>query len=183
MLARAFHEDPAWTWILPQPARRARTLPWLFRQALAVTLGGGRVDTTAGGVRGLALWIPVGDGMAAVDRASTRTLLAVPLRLRSAFSRFRAYTEWNFELQRRAHPGTSLFLSGLGVDPAHQRRGIGGMLLEAGIAREPGAPAVLLTNNAANLGFYERHGFVVVLEEPMPHGGPNTWAMVRQPSR
>ncbi|HEY6029527.1 MAG TPA: hypothetical protein VIU44_03135, partial [Gaiellaceae bacterium] len=53
VLARAFHDDPAWTWILPSPRRRARTLPALFRTAIAVTMAGGRVDTTAGAVQGL----------------------------------------------------------------------------------------------------------------------------------
>jgi len=107
--------------------------------------------------------------------------VTVPLRLRGAYRRFRAYTEWNFAVQRRAHPGGALFLSGLGVDPELQGRGVGGALLEAGLAREPRADAVLLTNNPRNIGFYERHGFAVVREEPMPGGGPPTWAMVRQP--
>ncbi len=146
-----------------------------------MTLAGGRVDTTAGAVRGVALWIPPGEGLLAVERAAAGTLLAVPLRLRSAFPRFRAYSEWNFALQRRAHPGPSLFLSGLGVDPAEQRRGIGSALLEAGLAREPGAAAVLLTNSERNIRFYERHGFAVVDELTIPRGGPRTWAMVRGP--
>jgi len=181
VLARAFGDDPAWRWILPRDRRRRRTLPWLFRTALEVTLAGGRVDTTAGEVRGLALWIPPGDGLVAVDRAAARTMVTVPLRLRSAFPRFRAYTEWNFALQRRAQLGPSLFLSGLGVDPEHQRRGLGSALLEAGLARQPDTPAVLLTNNAENIRFYERHGFEVVDELTIPRGGPRTWAMVRRP--
>ncbi|HEY6018246.1 MAG TPA: GNAT family N-acetyltransferase, partial [Gaiellaceae bacterium] len=83
--------------------------------------------------------------------------------------------------QRRAHPGPVLFLSGLGVDPAYQGRGVGGALLEAGLAREPDATAVLLTNNERNLGFYEAHGFETVLAERTPDGGPMTWAMRRKP--
>jgi hypothetical protein len=39
---------------------------------------------------------------------------------------------------------------------------------------------VLLTNSERNVGFYERHGFEVVLDEPLPSGLP-TWAMVRRP--
>ena len=181
MLARAFHEDPAWTWIVPSPRRRARTLPGLFRTAIAVTMSGGLVDTTAGVVQGLALWIPPGDAALAVNRAAARTMLTVPLRLRSAFGRFRTYTEWNYELQRRAHPGPTLFLSGLGVDPAYQGRGVGGALLEAGLARDPQTTAVLLTNNERNLPFYESHGFETVIEERTPDGGPLTWAMRRRP--
>lgn len=177
MLARAFHDDPAWCWILPRAERRARALPWLFRTALAATLAGGRVDTTPE-VGGLALWIPPGGAIADVSRAARRSLLAVPLRLRGAYGRFRDYTQWNHDVQRRAHDGPSLFLSGLGVDPAHQGRGVGGALLEAGVARAPGVPTVLLTNSERNLRFYERHGFEVVLDAPMPGGLP-TWALVR----
>jgi GNAT superfamily N-acetyltransferase len=167
--------------VLPRAERRARVLPALFRSAIAATLAGGRVDTTAGEVRGIALWIPPGDALLAVNRAAQRSLLTVPFRLRSAYGRFRDYTRWNYDVQRRACAGPALFLSGLGVEPARWGQGIGGALLEAGVAREPDVPAVLLTNSEQNLRFYERHGFEVVLDEPMPHGLP-TWAMVRQPS-
>jgi ribosomal protein S18 acetylase RimI-like enzyme len=180
VLARAFQDDPAWSWILPHPGRRARTLPWLFRTAIAVTFAGGHVDTTTGHLRGLALWIPPGDGVVAVNRAAARTMALLPLRLRGAFRRFRAYSEWNVDVQRRAAVGPALFLSGLGVDPAHQRTGVGAALLEAGLARHDGTAAVLLTNNEQNIRFYERHGFDVVLEDPMPIGVP-VWAMVRPP--
>ena len=84
MLARAFHHDPAWCWILPRERRRAAVLPWLFRTALAATLVGGRVDTTGGAVGGVALWIRSGDGLLAVNRAARRALLTAPLRLRGA---------------------------------------------------------------------------------------------------
>jgi ribosomal protein S18 acetylase RimI-like enzyme len=180
VLARAFHDDPAWCWILPRERQRARALPWLFRIAIASTLAGGDVDTTAGAVRGAALWIPPGEGLERVNRASRRALATVPLRLRTAYGRFRDYTRWNYDVQLRAHPGPALYLSGLAVDPEHQGRGIGGALLDAAVAREPDLPIVLLTNSERNVGFYERHGFEVVLDEPMPHGLP-TWAMVREP--
>jgi ribosomal protein S18 acetylase RimI-like enzyme len=179
VLARAFHDDPAWRWILPSDRRRGRTLPWLFRTALAATLAGARVETTRD-LAGVALWIPPGTAFLDVNRAAQRSWPAVPLRLRGAYGRFRAYTHWNYDVQRRAHPGPALFLSGLAVDPDRQRRGVGGALLEAGLARDPELPAVLLTNSERNIRFYERHGFEVVLDAPMPSGLP-TWAMVRRP--
>jgi ribosomal protein S18 acetylase RimI-like enzyme len=179
VLARAFGDDPAWAWILPRPERRARVLPWLFRTALSATLAGGRVETTED-VSGVALWIPPGTGLLDVNRAASRSVLSVPFRLRESYGRFRDYTQWNFDLQRRAHGGPALFLSGLAVDPVLQGRGIGGALLDAGVARDPRLPVVLLTNSERNVGFYERHGFEVVLDEPLPSGLP-TWAMVRRP--
>jgi hypothetical protein len=40
---------------------------------------------------------------------------------------------------------------------------------------------VLLTNNEANLPFYERHGFEIARNDETPKGGPQAWAMVRSP--
>ena len=79
--------------------------------------------------------------------------------------------------------GPHWYLAGIGVDPAAQRQGIGSALLGPGVtaAAVSGLPTVLLTNNEANLPFYESHGFVVVRQGRTPEGGPRAWAMVRTP--
>jgi ribosomal protein S18 acetylase RimI-like enzyme len=66
------------------------------------------------------------------------------------------------------------------VAPDAQRQGLGGALLRPGLeaAERDGVPAVLLTNNEANLSFYESHGFKVVREGTTPENGPRAWAMV-----
>jgi hypothetical protein len=56
VLARAFHDDPAWVWLIPDPERRARLLPWLFRVGFDVTAAD--VWATAGTVLGAARWLP-----------------------------------------------------------------------------------------------------------------------------
>ncbi|MFZ1881547.1 MAG: hypothetical protein WAU41_15490, partial [Gaiellaceae bacterium] len=58
MLARAFHDDPAWTWLIPDDERRRRLLPWLFRVGFEVTAA--EIWATAGEVRGAARWLPPG---------------------------------------------------------------------------------------------------------------------------
>jgi predicted N-acetyltransferase YhbS len=85
------------------------------------------------------------------------------------------------DLEHRASPLPHWYLSGIGVEPERQGRGIGSALMRAGLDRADaaGEPAVLITHSASNLPFYERHGFSAVVEEDLEEGGPTAWAMAR----
>jgi ribosomal protein S18 acetylase RimI-like enzyme len=165
--------------VIPDPARRAATLPWLFRVGFEVT----SADVwTTHGVEGVARWLPPGGGALRLG-ASLRALVATPLRLREATPRFLAYGRAVESLRARVAPGAHWYLAGIGVDPAEQRRGVGAALLGPGIegSMRDRVPAVLLTNSEANLSFYRAHGFEVVREGATPAGGPHAWALVRNP--
>jgi ribosomal protein S18 acetylase RimI-like enzyme len=180
VLGRAFQDDPAWIWVIPDSERRAALLPWLFRMGFEVTEG--EVWTTEEPVLGCARWLPPGRPPVRVGRA-LRAFLAVPLRLREATSRFLAYGRAVESLRTRAVSGPHWYLAGIGVDPPEQRRGIGTALVARGIenAARDLVPCVLLTNTEDNLAFYRRQGFEVVLEDDTPSGGPHAWALVRNP--
>jgi ribosomal protein S18 acetylase RimI-like enzyme len=180
VLARAFQDDPAWVWLVPDPARRAQLLPWLFRIGFDVTAAD--VYATAGSVVGAARWLPPGRSAMRVA-ATLRALLATPFRLGTATTGFLAYGRAVETLRMEVAPGPHWYLAGIGVEPASQRRGIGSALLVPGLdgAKRDGVPAVLLTNSEVNLTFYERNGFRVVREGDTPKGGPHAWAMVRRP--
>ena len=180
VLARAFHDDPAWVWLIPNAVRRARILPVLFRSGFDVTAA--EVWSTAGPVRGAARWLPPGQPDVRVG-ATLRALLWTPARLGRSTGAFLAYGRSVETLRVEVAGGPHWYLAGLGVDPDAQRRGLGGALLQPGIegAARAGLPAVLLTNNRANLSFYAAHGFEVVRESETPRGGPAAWAMVKRP--
>jgi ribosomal protein S18 acetylase RimI-like enzyme len=178
VLARAFHDDPAWVWLIPDSERRARVLPWLFRVGFDVTAAD--VYATSGIVRGAARWLP--PGRAPMRVAPTlKAFVTTPFRLGSAVGPFLAYGRAVEAMRAETMPGDHWYLAGIGVDPAAQRRGIGSALLEPGLAAADaaGLPAVLLTNSERNLAFYEQHGFVVVRRGRTPEDGPQAWAMVR----
>ena len=180
VLARAFLDDPAWVWLIPDAKRRARLLPWLFRVGFDVTAAD--VWTTEGMVRGAARWLPPGRAPMRVG-PTLRALVTTPFRLGTATRSFLAYGRAVEAMRAEAIDGPHWYLAGIGVDPAAQGRGIGSALLEPGVeaARAAGIPAVLLTNNEANLAFYERNGFSVVRQGRTPEDGPRAWAMVRHP--
>jgi ribosomal protein S18 acetylase RimI-like enzyme len=181
VLARAFHDDPAWVWVIPDEQRRARLLPWLFRIGFDVTVAD--VWTTVGEpVAGAARWLPPGRAAMRVGPA-LRALVATPLRLGSASGRFFAYGRAVESLRARVAPAPHWYLAGIGVEPALQSQGVGTALLQPGIegSRRDGVRAVLLTNSERALPFYERSGFRVVAQSETPVGGPQAWAMVRDP--
>jgi ribosomal protein S18 acetylase RimI-like enzyme len=180
VLARAFHGDPAWVWMIPDADRRARVLPWLFRMSFDVTTAD--VYATAGELLGASRWLRPGQPPMHV-MATLRALVLTPLRLRAVTPQFLAFGRAVENMRLEAAPTPHWYLAGIGVDPSVQRHGVGGSLLRPGLdaATRDGVPAVLLTHNEANLSFYEEHGFRIVRERPTPQGGPHAWAMVRRP--
>jgi ribosomal protein S18 acetylase RimI-like enzyme len=178
VLARAFQDDPAWSWVLPNPRRRQSLLPWLFQTGFEIA--DAEVWTTEGEIRGVARWLPPGQPNVHIG-AMLRALVATPLRVREATNRFFAYGRAVEALRARAVPEPHWYLAGIGVDPPHQRRGIGSELLTPGLeaADKAGLPCALLTNSEVNLAFYGHRGFEVVLEGRTPDDGPRAWMMRR----
>ena len=180
VLARAFHDDPAWVWLIDDEEKRRELLPWLFRVGFDVTAAD--VWTTTGIIQGAARWLPPGRPPMRIA-ATLRALVTTPFKLGTAIAPFLAYGRAVESLRAEVMPGPHWYLAGIGVEPSAQRRGVGGALLEPGLAAAARAalPVVLLTNNEANLPFYAHYGFEVVREERTPKNGPNAWAMVKSP--
>jgi ribosomal protein S18 acetylase RimI-like enzyme len=178
VLARAFQDDPAWGWVLPNPRRRAALLPWLFFTGFEIA--DAEVWSTAGEILGVARWLPPGRPHVHVS-AMLRALVATPLRVREATNRFLAYGRAVEMMRARAVPEPHWYLAGIGVEPRHRRRGIGTALLGPGVeaADSSGLPCALLTNSEENLAFYAKRGFEVVLEGHTPEDGPRAWMMRR----
>lgn len=177
-LARAFHDDPAWSWVLPNAHRRAALLPWLFQTGFEVT--DAQIWTTAGEVLGIARWLPPGRPIVHVG-PMLRALVATPVRVREATPRFFAYGRAVEAMRADVVPEPHWYLAGIGVEPSRQRQGIGSALITPGLeaARAAGLPAALLTNSERNLSFYRRHGFEIVHEGHTPEDGPKAWMMRR----
>ncbi len=178
VLARAFHDDPAWVFVFPDEERRQRHLPWIFRISLRRAIRSGRAYTTAD-VAGVVQWVPPGEHRQSLDLA----IATVAFRLRGALPRLLAYGRSIQELKDRTPEPAYWYLGGIGVDPGRRRGGVGAALLRPGLDRADaaGLPCVLLTNNEANFSFYEAAGFAVTASEQPPRGVPRVWAMTRPP--
>jgi GNAT superfamily N-acetyltransferase len=178
MLARAFQDDPMFSWILPDAAARPASLTTFFG-ALArhVFLPIGASVQLAEHA-GAALWLPPGVGSTrlvssilvgpSIGRAfGTRLLAAIPL----------------FLEMERAHPHEPHFYLGvLGIDPTHQGRGLSKHLLGPTLARADAEkkPAYLETAKESNLAYYRRFGFEITREVRV-ESAPPLWCMLRAP--
>lgn len=184
VLARAFHDDPYWSWVLSSEARRAQVLPWFMEVWARYCHKHGEAHTTTDKVEGAALWIPPGKYPPSVVGMMLTGLFFVPLKFgRAAFGRLMSSLDYAAKLHKRDVPRRHWYLPTLGVDPSRQGQGIGGALLQPVLARADaeGLFCYLETEKERNLPFYRRHGFEVVVGDDLPNGGPHFWTMKREP--
>ena len=153
----AFSGDPFFRWFIPEPAKYVKG-----GIALMNAFGGGKAieNGTAfapSNYEGASFWLPPG---VSIDEqlVGQAIMESVPNYIQEElFAVFGEMASYRPE-------GDCWYLPLIGVDPAHQGRGLGSMMLKhaLNIIDEKGLPAFLESSNPANISLYERHGFEVV---------------------
>jgi ribosomal protein S18 acetylase RimI-like enzyme len=185
VLARAFHDEPGWLWILPCESRRMQAMPWFMEAWAKYCSKHGEVYTTAGKVEGAAFWLPPGKYPQSFVGMMLAGLMLVPLKFGwTAFGRVMASLGYYERLHKRLVPRRHWYLPTLGVDPPRQGQGIGSALIRPVLERADaeGVFCYLETETERNLIFYRKHGFEVAAEDDLPRGGPHFWVMRRKPN-
>lgn len=190
LAARAFHDDPLFTHLYPDAASRQRRFVTEYSAYIRrIYLPVGIADVASvvppeasGGFSALAMWLAPDahrDLMAreraclpALRRAAGLARLPFILRAYDAFDAAFPSDRWFY------------YLGLLATAPEAQGRGLGSALVRAGTDRadREGAGCYLETGTQANIAFYERHGFRVESEIPLPDGGPTHWGLWRDPA-
>lgn len=176
MLARAFADDPAMSFIFPDAADRAKRLPRLFALLFDADALAGLRLVTAGG-EASTFWRAPGRA-----RSGTLDMLlrAWPMwrTFGGALGRALAVSG---AIDAHFPSGDFWYLHIAGCDPAEQGRGHGAAAVRAGLDRIAGSdlPAYLETATERNLGFYGALGFGVTGEWSVPNGGPRFWSLCR----
>jgi len=181
VLARAFHDEPNFTYMLPDGERRSKVLPWFFTAAIRAGLRYGKVHTTET-TDGGAVWLSPGKRLTFWPMLRTG-LMALPFKFGWEGSR-RSLTlnEQLDQVRNELVPEPHWYLMALGVVPEMQSQGIGSALIQPILKRADGegVPSYLETFSEGALRFYTRHGFEVRGEGEVPEG-PGFWVMVRDP--
>ena len=175
-LSAAFFDDPLLRFLLPDDAQYRRESPILNQCMIwALHTSYGLCDvirTATGEIAVVGLWEPASMTLAGGLRFM---LIFVVLLYRLGPRMLLKFggLMMTLESKRHRHAPTAHHLQALGTIPAHQGRGLGGKVIEVGIARATaaGVPAYLESSNPKNVPFYKRHGFEVV-EEYFPFSNP-----------
>jgi GNAT superfamily N-acetyltransferase len=187
ILASSHADYPSFRHLFPDDQRRARALRALFtgaaRDAARLRSAYGALGSD-GDLSGIALWLAPGKFPWSTLRQlrGAAWMLSV---LRAYPGSFRAFMQTGAN-GARLHPADRhWYLETMGVDPAVQRRGLGGRLLEPvlEIADRDQVDCYLETAEPRNAEYYARHGFVV--ENPalrLVPDGPAHIAMRRRPA-
>jgi ribosomal protein S18 acetylase RimI-like enzyme len=190
VLAHAFFDYPAWTWLAPDDAQRRELMSWFMRMSLRYGLLSGHTYVAGDPIAGVAMWEPPLSLDATPDDPDIDAQTGwneLPQRMGAdGTARLNAMIETQRPIRDRLSGGApAWYLPWLGVEPSSQRSGVGKALLYDMFARidAAGTPCMLETEKEANVPYYERHGFVVAESGTLPLSGPPFWTMWRDPSR
>jgi GNAT superfamily N-acetyltransferase len=179
-LARAFHDDPAMTWLFGDPPEpRLRKLRRFFTSEAHRHRRQGGTVLTADGQPGAAFWAPPGHWRitwGAVLRSAPTMVATIGPRIPRALR--------GLGMMERTHPREPhWYLAVLGTDPPQQGKGVGGALMGPILRRcdAEGLGAYLESSKPGNIPYYERFGFAVTGQIDLPEGPP-IWPMWRAPT-
>ena len=183
MLARAFLDDPFFTYVYPDAAERRVKLSYLGEYFLRYGLRYGQTHATSLQLEGIAVWIR----LKKVSMPFWRVLLSGGLwpafKLgRRAMQKLKNLSEYIDDKHGKLMPVTHWYLSLLAVDPEFQGRGYASKLMRGmlpGIDEE-GLPCYLETESGRNIPIYQHFGFKVIDEFIIPETTVKVWAMLRE---
>ena len=175
VLTLAFSSDPASRWTWPEPKTFIAAFPRFAKAFGGAAFAKGTAHRI--GSVGAALWLPPGAGP---DEEAMGTLMMETADAGTAVDGPKLMQQMASHHPKEPH----WYLPLIGIDPAHQGKGLGSALLKhaTDICDRDGMPAYLESSNLANVPLYERHGFAA-LGRIQVGGSPVLTPMLRRPRR
>lgn len=185
VLARAFHNDPMWSFLEPDASNRPRTTAWVIEHWARILAPKGAswiARDIEDRIVGAALWFPPGEFGVTLGRMLRVGYVWMPFSLGFGWTtRALRVSREGISHQIATMKGPHWVLDILAVDPDAQKSGVGGALIRKGleIADQQRAPSFVVTHNPINVAYYQRFGFQLVDEYKVSNGGPVAYSLRR----
>ena len=171
---------------IPDSAERALLLPDVYARMTRFGTLVGEVYASSSELEGVALWLPPNAKWTRENIEASGMHQLPAIIGENAYQRYRDVVGPEWRARERDMVGSCWYLFLLGVDPARQRRGLGGGLMRPGIdsADAEQVQCYLETENERNVPFYLKQGFdMIVNGEQAGTSGVRFWTFRRMPRR
>ncbi len=184
VLGRALKDDPVSVWDIPDTEKRHAVMKYVFQMTSCLGVKYGETHATSSNLEGIAVWLPYVNKEYKMIINIGCLLNAKFYKLgRQASKRIKPIEEYSTEIHLEFAPGDHWYLQTLGVDPSHQGKGYGSLLMEYMLEKidttKP-LPVFLETSTEINVKFYKRFGFEVMKEGIIPETDVEQWYLLRK---
>ena len=182
VLARAFQDDPLFSYFLPNSVEREKNLPHLFNMAIRYAVMRGEVYASSK-FEGIAVWLPSEKAEMSPWQMIMSGGLSLMLKMgMRSMARMMRYMDYAAAVHKLQVPLKHWYLELIGVDPEFQGKGYASALLKPMFNRfdAEGLPCYLESFTRVDVSIYQHFGFEVAEEGTIPGTKTTFWAMLRQ---
>ncbi len=183
VLGRALMDDPVSVYDIPDKEKRHAVMKHIFQMTSCLGVKYGETHATSAKLEGVAVWLPY------INKKYKRIInIGCLLKAKvykmgtQASKRIKPIEEHSTKVHLEFAPDDHWYLQTIGVEPAHQGKGYGsllmGYMLEK-IDKTNALPVFLETSTDINVKFYKRFGFEVMREEIVPGTNLKQWYLLR----
>ncbi|MBY9003100.1 MAG: GNAT family N-acetyltransferase [Candidatus Lokiarchaeota archaeon] len=183
VLGRALMDDPVSVYDIPDKEKRHAVMKHIFQMTSCLGVKFGETHATSTNLEGIAVWLPY------INKQYKRIvnigclLKAKVYKLGTqASKRIKPIEEHSTKVHLEFAPDDHWYLQTLGVEPTHQGKGYGSLLMGYMLEKIDNTnplPVFLETSTEINVKFYKRFGFEVVIEEIVPSTNVKQWYLLR----
>ena len=183
VLGRSLQDDPVSVYDIPDTEKRHAVMKHVFQMTSCLGVKYGETHATSPNLEGIAVWLPYIDKQYKLTTDIRCLIKSKMYKLgREAGKRIRPIEEHSTNVHQEFAPGNHWYLQTLGVEPIHQGKGYGSLLMEYMLEKIDSTnplPVFLETSTEINVKFYKRFGFEVVKEGIIPETDVEQWYLLR----
>ncbi len=183
VLGRSLQDDPVSVHDIPDKEKRHAVMKHVFQMTSCLGVKYGETHANSPNLEGIAVWLPYINKEFKMKIDIGCMLKSKMYKLgRQAQKRIMPIEKHSTNVHREFAPGDHWYLQTLGVEPTHQGKGYGSLLMGYMLEKIDNSnplPVFLETSTEINVKFYKRFGFEIMKEGVIPGTDVEQWYLLR----